>query len=553
MSLPRILIAGLRGGNGKTFLTMGLAAALRRRGLRVAPFKKGPDYIDAAWLSVAAGCPCRNLDLFLMSEETILRSFFAKQDPPDIALVEGNRGLYDGVDAAGTSSTAELAIRLKTPVLLVVDSTKATRTVAAMVLGCQQLNPEVPIRGVILNRTGNLRHEAVVRQSVERTCALPVLGAVPRLSIGRLFPERHLGLVPPQEHGEVPTLIGEAADTVEQFLDLETILDIARQAPAPVETGPTAGAQCRPDHLPGHSIRETGYPIPNHAAPLQGLRGLARDAEAAPDQDVPPQTPVRIGVFRDAAFQFYYPENLEALQEAGGQIIEMAPTRDERLPDVDALYIGGGFPETLAPQLSDNVAFRTALSRRIDEGLPVYAECGGTVYLGQQLVVQENVYPMVGVLPVVFAWGKKPQGHGYTEVETVAENPFFSVGDSFRGHEFHYTYVQEYLAAAHRFSEPGPGNAGIGNAEIHARSRPRGSARLASAQAAHASHVSPCPPEELTFALRIHRGFGFDGQRDGLCWRNVLANYTHVHARALGTEHWAASVVRQAVRFKSRK
>jgi len=480
VNVPRIAVAGLSGGGGKTLVSLGLVAAWQRKNLIVAPFKKGPDYIDAAWLSQAAGRPCRNLDLYLMSPDAALRSFIGSVADADVAVIEGNRGLYDGMDAQGTYSTAELAKLLQAPVILTVDCTKSTRTVAALVLGCQHLDPDVPIRGVILNRTGGPRHQSVVRESVERICGVPVLGAIPRLPMGRVFPERHLGLVPPQEHGEVSAPVAGAADAVEEFVDLDAVLQIAREAP----------------ELPD---------IP--ATPVRASTG---GSEAEPSRP-------RIGVFRDAAFQFYYPENLEALRAAGAEVIEVSPIRDTEVPHVDALYIGGGFPETLAPDLSANVRFREQLRQVIEQGLPVYAECGGAVFLGETLVMQGTEYPMVGVLPVTFGFGKKPQGHGYVEVETVEENPFYSVGQRLRGHEFHYTYLQS-----------------SGSPQITPKTRPS---------------RAVAPPDELRFALRVHTGFGFDGERDGLCWRNVLASYTHVHA--LGVEEWAPAMVRQALQFRS--
>ena len=464
MSIPRILIAGLRGGSGKTVVSLGLVAAWRKQGHGVAPFKKGPDYIDAAWLSMAAGRPCRNLDLFLMSRQTVARSFVRWAEEADVAVIEGNRGLYDGMDARGTYSTAELAKLLQCPVVLAVDCTKTTRTVAAVVLGCQRLDPQVPIRGVILNQTAGPRHESVLREAIEEACGLPVLGAVARIP-EQLFPQRHLGLVPPEEHDQLPRAIGQVADLAEQHLDLEALWNLAQQE--------------------------------------KGVRNLFPEecsAKTVPDTFFPGTA--RIGVFRDAAFAFYYPENLEALAREGASVIEISPLEDAALPDVDALYIGGGFPEMLAPALTKNKRFLDSLRRLIERGLPVYAECGGAVFLGEKLVVEGRQYPMAGVLPVVFGFGAKPQGHGYVVLETVADNPFFAVGDSVRGHEFHYTYMQS------------------------------------------------SPANDLTFAFKVRRGHGFDGQRDGLCWRNVLASYTHVHA--LGVESWAPSLVRAAVRFKSR-
>jgi cobyrinic acid a,c-diamide synthase len=459
MMLPRILIAGLRGSSGKTLITLGLLAAWARKGCRVAPFKKGPDYIDAAWLSLAANRPCRNLDLFLMPPQTIVRSVMRSTCPDDLAVIEGNRGLFDGSDAQGSCSTAELAKLLQVPVLLVVDCTKAIRTVAAMILGCQRLDPQVPLRGVILNQIAGRRHESVVREAIGQVCGVPVLGAIPRLS-ALLFPERHLGLLPPQEHDQVAEALGQAAGVVEQYLDLKALESLARQAP-----------------------------------PLDPC-GLGLNAE----EDLQPEV-VRIGVFRDTAFQFYYPENLEALVRAGACLVEISPLGDAELPDVDALYLGGGFPETLAPGLAENQLFLRSLRRSVEQGLPVYAECGGAVFLGETLLVHDKRYPMAAVLPVDFAFGARRQGHGYVVLETVAGNPFFSVGETLRGHEFHYTYLQ------------------------------------------------PSAAKDSTFAFQVQRGFGMDGQRDGLCHRNVLASYTHVHA--LATRTWAPALVRAALRFKS--
>jgi cobyrinic acid a,c-diamide synthase len=360
------------------------------------------------------------------------------------------------MDAQGSYSTAELAKLLGAPVVLSVDCSKATRTVAAVVLGCQRLDPQVPLKGVILNQAAGPRHESVLREAVEGACGLPVVGVIPRIAEPP-FPERHLGLVPPQEHGGLETAIERAADLVQEHLDLRAIWDLAQAAPA-LEPGP-------PSPEPG----------------------------AAPKTEL-----ARIGVFRDAAFQFYYPDNLEALTREGARLVEISPIRDQELPEVDALYIGGGFPETLAPSLAGNRPFLASLRHAIEAGLPVYAECGGSVYLGEKLHFEGKEYPLVGALPVVFAFRAKPQGHGYTVLETVAENPFYEVGETLRGHEFHYTYMQS-------------------------------------------------SPEDLSFAFRVHRGHAFDGERDGICHRNVLACYTHVHA--LGTESWAPALVQTAARF----
>jgi len=384
------------------------------------------------------------------------------------------------MDAAGSCSSAELAKLLQTPVVLAVDCTKSTRTVSAVVLGCQRLDPHVPLRGVILNQIAGRRHESVLREAIEQDCGLPVLGSIARLP-ELLFRERHLGLVPPQEHDEQTGAIQQALAVAEESLDLDALWAVARDAPR-FEPAAAGGAQS--EHAgPGHTS-QVGPP-----------------SEIATDRQTPQKESLRIGVFRDAAFQFYYPENLEALCREGARLVEISPLRETDLPDVDALYIGGGFPETLATTLTNNQSFLESLRRSIERGLPVYAECGGAVFLGEKLLYDGKQFPMAAVLPVVFDFHAKPKGHGYSMLETVEENPFFPVGHSLRGHEFHYTCL-----------------------------------RSASS-------------ENLKFAFRVHRGYGFDGQRDGLCVHNVLASYTHVHA--LGTESWGPALVRAAARFKT--
>ena len=459
---PRLVLAALRGGAGKTTLTVALAVAMRKRGFGVVPFKKGPDYIDAAWLGQAAEGPCYNLDTFLIGKEQVVRSFSRRARAGSFSLIEGNRGLYDGMTPEGEHSTAELAKLLHAPVVLVVDCDKVTRTTAAMVLGCQLLDPGVDIRGVILNRVGGSRHGVIARDSVEKICRIPVLGVVPRMGDVN-FPERHLGLIPPWEHELVREALMRAGRVAEEYLDLEGLIRIARDAPT-----------WESDALPGI--------IPEMAEV---------------------RNPVRIGVIRDAAFQFYYHENIEALSESGARIIEISALKDESLPEVDALYIGGGFPETQVEELSQNAGFRRSLREAADNGLPVYAECGGFIYLGESLKVGDACYPMAGVLPVSFGLEKRPQGHGYTVLEVERENPFFPKGAILKGHEFHYCRVLSCGAGGERM------------------------------------------------AFRVKRGAGLDGCRDGLIGRNVLAGFTHLHA--LGTPLWVAAMIGAARRYQERR
>jgi cobyrinic acid a,c-diamide synthase len=475
-SIPRILIAGLRGSGGKTLVSMGLSSAWRRRGHKVTPFKKGPDYIDAAWLGAAAGRPCRNLDLFMMSADVILRSFLNSASGEGIAVIEGNRGLFDGMDALGTYSTAEIAKLLHAPVIIVCDSSKTTRTLGAILQGCQRFDPSVDIRGVVLNRVAQGRHEAVLREVVAKYCGLPVLGAIPRL-LESYLPERHLGLVPPQEHGQVPAAVKAAEDVVEKYLDQDALLGIARAAPPLALLGQPGQAEeeeSRVEAPNGSAQEKAGARIEN-----LGARRSARRT--------------RICVLRDEAFQFYYPENLEALERMGADLIVSSPLHDKSLPEADAVYIGGGFPETFAAELAANSGFRDSVAAAVEMGLPVYAECAGAVYLGRSLIIKENTYPMTGAFPVVFGFESSPQGHGYAVMEVQRDNPFYAVGDTFHGHEFHYSRVLEMNE------------------------------------------------RELSFAFRVRRGYGIDGERDGICRRNALATYCHIHA--LGVKSWAGSLV----------
>jgi cobyrinic acid a,c-diamide synthase len=431
--------------------------------MALSPFKKGPDFIDAGWLALGAGHPCHNLDTFLMQPQQIIHSFRFHTTNSDLAVIEGNRGLYDGIDLDGSTSTSELAKLLKTPVVLIVDATKTTRTVAAMVLGCVRFDPAVKICGVILNRVAGGRHETIIGKTLKEYCGLPVLGAIPKMK-GEPFPERHMGLVPTPEHRWAEASVEEAARMAEGYLDLDALLEIAREAP---------------------DLGEASHWFPPWSPKKKD-----------------PSSP-RIGIIRDAAFQFYYPENLEALEAAGAQITFVSALSDPDLGDLDGLYIGGGFPETQAEALSENKPFRKDVGRRAEEGLPIYAECGGLMYLGERLVLQESTYPMVGILPVVFGLSKRPQGHGYSILEVNRPNPYFELGSQVRGHEFHYSHVLEWRGRA----------------------------------------------EDLIF--RMIRGAGFDGTGDGICYKNTLATYSHIHAS--GTPSWAEAMVRASSLYREKR
>ncbi len=455
---PRIVLAALKGGSGKTVLSLGLISAWQKMGINVAPFKKGPDFIDAGWLGIAATGQCYNLDPFLMSDQDILASLVTNSNSADVCLVEGNRGVYDGINVDGKYSTAQLAKLIKAPVLLILDVTMVTRTAAALLKGCQVFDPDVDIACVILNRVAGSRQERLIRQTIEKYCGIPVVGAVPKLK-ENLFPERHMGLVPSQEKELSMKSVASIREIAEKNIEIDRILQIARKAD-----------------------------------PL-GMEGTDRPVCAKKQKSR--SNPV-IGFVRDKAFWFYYPENLEQLQAMGVRLVEVSALSDKELPSVDALYIGGGFPETHAYALAENVSFRMSLKERIETGLPVYAECGGLMYLGKDLQVNGQEYPMTGSLPIRFEFKKRPQGHGYSILEVSRANPYFPLGMLVYGHEFHY-------------SKP------------------------------------VITEKNISFAFRIRRGHGIDGSMDGITVKNVLATYTHIHAR--GNRHWAESLVRAADRY----
>ncbi len=463
MQKKGLVVAGLAGGSGKSVVSVGITAALARQGRTVVPFKKGPDYIDAGWLQLAAGRRCYNLDPFLMTREAILRSFARHSAAAELLIVEGNRGLYDGVDAAGGYSTAELAVTLGLPVLLVVNCTKTTRTVAAMVLGCLHFDARIDIRGVVLNQIATERQRLLVTESVENYTGIPVLGAIPRLKRD-IFPMRHLGMVPHQEYTDSHGALDFLVDLMRENVDLDRVEAIMGDVPQP-------------------------------AAMVDADRGATAVVVEQLEQ-TPHVTPkVRIGILQDAAFQFYYSENLEALEKAGGELVPLNALSDSELPQLDGLYIGGGFPETNARELAANSAFRQAVKEAAECGLPIYAECGGLMYLGSSIVLDGEEFPLVGIFPIRFGMSAKPQAHGYTIFQVDQENPFYSAGAEVKGHEFRYSKILDWQGR----------------------------------------------PEQLV--LKMVRGHGFMDGRDGLTYKNVLALYTHIHAD--GTPQWADNFVQR--------
>ncbi|MBI5518473.1 MAG: cobyrinate a,c-diamide synthase [Desulfovibrio sp.] len=461
-NFPRIILAGLSGGSGKTFVSIGLCRAFSRRGRAVRPFKKGPDYIDASWLSHAARSTACNLDPFLLPRATVAALFQEKASGFDISLIEGNRGLFDGKDREGTCSTAELARQLDAPVVLVLDATKMTRTAAAVVAGCKAFEPGLNLAGVILNRTAGERHRAILRQCIEELAGVPVLGCLPKMAANPI-PERHMGLVSDQEHADREASLDAIADVIEGWVDVDRVLDMARAVAEPAPAGPVP------------------WPVP-----------VCAETEA----------PV-IGYVHDAALWFYYPENLEALERAGARLERVSLLSGEPWPQLDGLYLGGGFPETQAEKLSANAGVRAHVRALAQSGLPIYAECGGFMYLCCSLLLPGGEHELAGVFPVSTRLCPRPQGLGYVEALVEAENPFHPLGAHVAGHEFHYSACTEPSSAA------------------------------------------ALPP----LALKMLRGHGMLSGRDGLLSDRTFASYTHIHA--LGAPHWATAFVRAALDFRN--
>ena len=492
ISCPRILIAGTSGDSGKTVVSVGLGRTLSAQGRPVAAFKKGPDYIDASWLSAASGRVARNLDTFLTEPIAVRRSFIdnalrtTPAEPGGVNLIEGNRGLHDGLDEEGTHSSAALSKLIQCPVILVQDVTKTTRSAAAFVLGSQQIDPDVNIAGVIVNRVAGARHEGVVRKAIEKYTGIPVVGAIPKLPAECRIQSRHLGLVTTREQTGIDDLIDRLAQVVRDHVDIDRVLEIASAAPLLEEVG----------------IRSDG-------------------ASGSPDGG---GRRSRICYLSDTAFSFYYPENFEALEEAGAELIPVSALDATTLPECDALYVGGGFPETQATALAGNTTFRESVYSAAEGGLPIYAECGGLIYMARELVWNGETFPMTGVFPVTIAIDRKPRGHGYARVLVDGKNPFFPEGLELKGHEFHYSWLADAGPSA---------DAGASGRRIEDDSR---------------TGLDAGASGRLRSVFKMQRGTGCGAGRDGLSRWNVLGTYLHVHA--LGCPAWAQGVMRAAERYR---
>ena len=442
--IPSVLVAGTHSGVGKTTVVMGLMAALKQRGLKVQPFKVGPDFIDPTHHTAICGRTSRNLDTFMMDEDGVRQSFSKGITDADVAVIEGVMGLYDGLEATEIASSAHVAKALGVPVLLVINVHGMSRSVAAMALGYSQFDPLVNIAGVILNQVGSPRHLELLQKALN----VPILGALPRKKDISL-PSRHLGLTMGFESKHD---IEALAQFVEENANLDEILELGRKRP-PLQTSPQ-------------------------------LKTKLEDAKK-----------VKIGVARDEAFCFYYQENFEELNRLNAELVFFSPLRDD-LPEVDGLYLGGGYPE-LYPEALEKAPSRQQIKQAADDGMPIYGECGGLMYLGESVISEEGEdvkgweHKMVGVLPASTTMTKRLQALGYVEGDVILKNPVVKKGKVVRGHEFHYSRMD-------------------------------------------------CA-RDARFAYQFRRGKGILGNLDGLMEHNTLGSYLHTHFYSYPMETFVGS------------
>ncbi len=399
--IPRVVIAAPMSGSGKTTVVTGLLAAMRTRGFKAQSYKIGPDYIDPGYHALASGRSAHNLDAWLVSKERLADIFISTMADADVAVIEGVMGLYDG-GKNGVSSTAEIAKLLKAPVLLVVNAKSMGESAAALVMGFKQHDPEVNRAGVILNRLGSDTHRAMIEEALEKM-GVPVFGAIKR-NDAMTMPERHLGLVPVEESVRERETVEEIGRVIGASVDIERIVELAKSAP-PVEEG----------------------------------RGFSIAA----------QSKARIAVARDEAFSFYYPESLAVLRQKGAELVFFSPLHDKELPEVDGLILGGGFPEMFAKELYENESMRASIKDAAEKGMPIYAECGGFMYLMRRVTdFDGDVFPMLEVIPGEVVMNRKLQTVGYVSAEMQRDTVLGPKGTVLRGHEFHFSSECEPEAGA---------------------------------------------------------------------------------------------------------
>ncbi len=434
--MAHLLISAAHKSSGKTVLSLGICAALREKGLNIQAFKKGPDYIDAIWLKEASGRSCYNLDFWTQSKAEIRSMFATHSLNTDISIIEGNKGLHDGLATDGSNSNAALAKLIDAPVVLVLDTRGTIRGVAPLVLGYQQFDPEINIAGIILNFVGGNRHAAKLTAALEHYTDIPILGTVQRSAELELV-ERYLGLMPSNEDKLAQEKILRIAKTLSQQIDLDRLVEIANTTATKVNKKNTNVTPTETSHL-------------------------------------------KVAYAKDEAFGFYYADDLDTFAQHGAELLAFDTLQDSRLPEAaHALFIGGGFPEKRMQQLAANKKMKQSIQNAIEQGMPAYAECGGLMYLCKSIIYNSEQAEMVGIIQADCEMHTKPIGRGYTLLENDSQHPWPNCSnESIPGHEFHYSKLNNI-------------------------------------------------PTDTTFAYQVKRGFGVNGEYDGIVHKNLLACYAH--------------------------
>jgi cobyrinic acid a,c-diamide synthase len=444
-----IYISAVKRNSGKTTISVVLSRLLKNKGLSVQPFKKGPDFIDPMWLNIASGKRTYNLDFYFMSKNKIKNHFLTHSLSSDISIVEGNHGLHDSFDIYGKSSNAEMAKLLGLPVILLVDVGELNRGVVPLILGFKEFDKNVDIKGIILNKVHSKRHEKNLLRAIKYYTDLKVVGNIPN-NPEFSIKQRHLGLLSTLSSEEVENLVEDMSSKISDYINIENIIKISK-------------------------IANKSYADINNPQILSMKNNGKRNIGNR----------LKIGLAYDNAFNFYYNENIEALENLGCEIIKFSPIGDPCLPDVDALYIGGGFPEIFSEKLQANSKIRMEIKQKIEAGIPVYAECGGLMYLCKSISYENNCHEMVGAIEADVKFTKKPKGHGYTKLTPYSydakKGEWFNRIKSIRGHEFHHSFLE-------------------------------------------------MPEDIYKFVFKVKKGYGVDGIGDGIAYKNVLAGYTHMYS-----------------------
>ncbi len=436
INIPRIYISAIKKSSGKTIIAVAINRILLKKGLTVQPFKKGPDFIDPMWHTKAANRSCRNLDFFFLPDEKLLAYFADKTKESDIAVIEGNHGLFDDINTKGETDNASLAKLLKSPVILVMDVKEMGRSIVPIILGCSDFDKSLRIGGIILNKIQSYRQEKRLKEAISLYTDIPIVGAIPETDDIHI-PYRHLGLFSTLKDEEKEQFISKLAEFAERFLDIETIIKIANTA----------------------ETTEFNIQLDNN------------DKE---------KFNITIGIAYDKAFNFYYKDNFEEMEKYGCKLKFFSPLYDSHIPCMDALYIGGGFPEIFAKTLENNLSIKKEINAFIDNNMPVYAECGGLIYLTNSITYNNKRYKMVSAIKTETSFHKKPVGHGYTILKPTKNAPgWWSKIQTVKGHEFHHASLSEKINR---------------------------------------------------FAFEVKRGFGIDGKHDGIAINNLLASFTHIYA-----------------------